>query len=294
MLKVNFLSNVQTQNFTGWLAGLINNTHLDFRYEDGVYRTLEEARSLYAWPPKTTDINTPLGRKSLIRGASLSANTDLLDLLSAGLRNSLIRGFDSETADWIQAILIWGGVYTKTKTGKGNAGWLDDYRLHGGLGDYLTRTVKILNDAENDDIGETISNLRSNAGLTKIYSLCCNNFVIYDSRVAASLSWLISKYFQSTKLVPEHLRFATMRANTSKKKGKERTADEAVFPYFAASGLPPSHVKHLRWNIRANWLLEDAVNKNNAGNNCSLLTIRDLEASLFVIGNNLHYSTKFN
>lgn len=181
-----------------------------------------------------------------------------------------------------------------TKTGKGNAGWLEDYRLHGGIGKYLSQSFVLLNEAEDDEIGRAIKNLRSNAGLTKIYALGCDNFVIYDSRVAAALSWLISKWSRSAKAVPEHLRFATMRANTSKKGGKQRTADETAFPYFAPTGTQSAHVKHLKWNIRANWLLEQAIsNSKIAKANNSICSIRDLEASLFVIGDNLQHAKKF-
>jgi len=295
MQKDVFIGNVDSQKFTSWLAEIIKeSTQLNFRYAEGIYQTLEEARNLYAWPAKRTDIPTPLGPKSITKGASLSENSDLLAMLSTGLQKSIVDGSDSEIADWVQAILVWGGVYTKTKTGKGNAGWLAEYRLRGGLGDHLRQTFSMLKKVQDDQVGETINNLRSNAGLTKIYALGCDNFVIYDSRVAAALSWLISKCIGSAEAVPEHLRFATMRANTSKKDGKQRTASEAVFPYFAASGHVSAHVKHLKWNIRANWLLEEATHKSEkTDDNDLIITIRDLEASLFVIGDNLQYAYKF-
>jgi hypothetical protein len=295
MHKDLFLRNVDTQNFVAWLCNLIDGSiPLDFKYANGSYRSLEETILLYAWPPKRTDIPTPLGQKTMIKNSSLSDNEELLSLLSVGLRNSVKSGSDSEISNWVQAILVWGGVYTMTKTGKGNAGWLEDYRLNGGIGKYLSQSFMLLNEAEDDEIGRTITNLRSNAGLTKIYALGCDNFVIYDSRVAAALSWLISKWSRSAKAVPEHLRFATMRANTSKKGGKQRTADETAFPYFAPTGTQSAHVKHLKWNIRANWLLEQAIsNSNIAKTSNSICSIRDLEASLFVIGDNLQNAKKF-
>lgn len=51
--------------------------------------------------------------------------------------------------------------------------------------------------------------LRFNSGMTKVYSLLCDNFVIYDSRVAAALGWAIVKYCQLHGLatVPELLCF---------------------------------------------------------------------------------------
>ena len=295
MHKEYFLRNVDTQSFIAWLCDLIDGSiTLDFKYANGSYRSLEEAMLLYAWPPKSTHISTPLGQKTIVRNSTLSDNEELLRLLSIGLRNSVKSGADTEISNWVQAILVWGGVYTMTRTGKGNTGWLEDYRVHGGIGQYLSHTFKLLNEAEDDEIGHAIQNLRSNAGLTKIYALGCDNFVIYDSRVAAALSWFISKWSRSAEAVPEHLRFATMRANTSKKSGKQRTAEKTVFPYFAPTGSKSSHVKHLKWNIRANWLLEQAItNSSIAKTSNSICTIRDLEASLFVIGDDLKYAEKF-
>ena len=45
--------------------------------------------------------------------------------------------------------------------------------------------------------------------MTKIYSLLVDDFIIYDTRVAAALGWAIVKYCREQKLeeLPEYLRF---------------------------------------------------------------------------------------
>ena len=35
---------------------------------------------------------------------------------------------------------------------------------------------------------------RFNAGITKVYSMVLENFIIYDSRVAAALGWLVAQF----------------------------------------------------------------------------------------------------
>jgi hypothetical protein len=37
-------------------------------------------------------------------------------------------------------------------------------------------------------------NLRLSSGMIKVYSLLCKDFIIYDSRVAAGLGWMVVKY----------------------------------------------------------------------------------------------------
>jgi hypothetical protein len=214
--------------------------------------------------------------------------------LSGGLRKSLSNTTDDELKDWVRAIFIWGGVYTLAGNGQGNAGWLQNYQHNSDLRDYLLNVIKVIDNLKDESDLATIHNLRSNAGLTKIYALSCQNFIIYDSRVAAALTWLVLKWKKQNldiKTIPEHLRFATMRANTAIGNIKVRSADPELFPYFAPTGPHRNHVKHLTWNIRANWLIGEALDrvrekeKIRDANN-----IRNFEASLFVIGKNLKFS----
>ena len=110
-----------------------------------------------------------------------------------GLRDCLAAPAIDEVllAQWIKAVLFWGGVYTRHRNGGGNAGWLDDRVQAEDLAVNLRAALAALTDASvYFDRGPT--DLRSNAGLTKVYSLVLDDFIIYDSRVAAALAWLVT------------------------------------------------------------------------------------------------------
>ena len=69
----------------------------------------------------------------------------------------------------------------------------------------------------NLDSPEFFSDLRFNAGMTKVYSLMCDNFIIYDSRVAAALGWLVMKYCRDRKLTAlEPTRFRISASSSGK------------------------------------------------------------------------------
>lgn len=294
MKKSLFVNDARTQDFSRWLGCVISGVKsINFQHALGEYEKLDDAYLSYAWPAKKTEINTPSGLRVIQKNSSIEVNENLLNELSCGLKKSLTDGSEADLASWVEAILRWGGVYTLTPGGKGNAGWLKDSKDRGVLRNYLITAFSLLGASEDDDVGIKIPNLRSNAGLTKIYSLGCEDFIIYDSRVAAALTWLLSKWLGSAELVPDHLRFAPMRANTSKKAGKLRTANEDVFHYFAPSGSQANHVKHLMWNIRANWLLEDALIQSNGGQTGGISSMRALEAALFVLGDDLSFAKRY-
>ncbi|MHB2080818.1 hypothetical protein [Pseudomonas asiatica] len=61
--------------------------------------------------------------------------------------------------------------------------------------------------------------LRFNAGMTKVYALICEDFLIYDSRVAAALGWLVVKYCEAHGIakVPDALCFPWAAAKEGEK-----------------------------------------------------------------------------
>lgn len=296
MKKNIFLCDGGTFSFSTWLSEIVCDSRpLNFRYGNCTYKYFSEAKNAYAWPPKRVNFETPNGYETLEKGSALAVNGLILEKLSAGLKASLEKKEEKEVATWVEGVLRWGGVFTRSN-GKGNVGWLDSYKDHGGLCAYLSGAVAIIDAATDDDDVAKIKNLRSNAGLTKIYSLLCNDFIIYDSRVAAALSWLVSKWSNETGFsIPDHLRFAAMRANTSKKEGKKRSADPKVFGYFSPSGNARNHLKHLRWNLRANWLLQSSIRLScQQPKKKGIVTLRELEATLFVIGDDLKDALAFS
>lgn len=307
MIKQDFLSLPETIDFSNWLADCIEGREIDFQYsETGSYFTLTDAFTSYHWPSRRFDFQTPAGNRSLAKNSSFYENRAILIELQYGLRKSMEEGQNRDLSDWVEAILRWGGVYTEKKTAiqdrlshapkeaKGNKGWLNERRANGDLYIYLKKCYEKLAESDHDDIGKEIPNLRSNAGLTKVYSLALDDFIIYDSRVAAALTWLVSLWSGSAEAVPEFLRFGAMKANTSRAGGKLRSANMQIFPYFQPSGSPQNHLKHLRWNIRANWILQLSLHKSLARKKSNQIsTLRELESSLFMMGDNLYWAKRF-
>jgi len=158
----------------------------------------------------------------------------------------------------------------------------------------IMASLSVLNNSSSDDMHHNLRDLRSNAGLTKVYSLALKDFIIYDSRVAAALAWLVNSWCSNKQqLPPEHLRFACMKANAKDPLSKPRSPNTDIFPYFTASGKIENHLKHATWNLRANWVLRESLdlvikgqkNKSHA----AFQSVRDVEAALFMIGDNLRF-----
>ena len=166
-----FSGHIQTQQFIAWLSARIDGSaRLDFKHADGNFATLSDARDAYQWPPKRKTVPTPIGDLELEANASLTANQRVLDRLGQGLRDCLAVPAIDEVllAQWIKAVLVWGGV-TRHRNGGGNAGWLDARVQAEDLAVNLRAALATLtDDSVHFDRGP--ADLRSNAGLTKVYS----------------------------------------------------------------------------------------------------------------------------
>ena len=167
-----FSGHIQTQQFITWLSTRIDGSaRLDFKHVDGNFATLSDARDAYQWPPKRKTVPTPTGALELEANASLAANQRVLDRLGQGCAIVLPRPQSTRCCwlQWIKVVLFWGGVYTRHRNGGGNAGWLDDRVQAEDLAVNLRAALAALTDASvYFDRGPT--DLRSNAGLTKVYS----------------------------------------------------------------------------------------------------------------------------
>lgn len=286
MTKTEFLTLESTKNFVSWLAEILDGKQpLIFCHKRGTDESLRAALSRYAWPNKRVDITTPNGMLSINAWSDFETNEAVLNALANGINACLSQSVpdNEELAGWVRAIMVWGGVFTrsgKNKT-KGNAGWLDEETPN--LVAYMFNALAALKG--DDEISHRLmKNLRSNAGTTKVYSLALPNFVIYDSRVAAALAWLVHRWtIERKEVVPEHLRFACMKANASKTVLKRRSPDENLYKYFAPTGHVRNHHKHALWNLRANWIVQAAISQAQANDWSS----RKVEAALFMMGEEL-------
>lgn len=291
-----FKAHPQTQQFVAWLSRRIDGTEaVDFQHG---YQTLGDARDAYAWPRGRSTIPTPDGDLVLAPKSNLAANSAVLQALSNGLRASLANSnIEQDTlADWVEAVLRWGGVYLRQRGG-GNAGWLDARRAAGDLRETLKVALEAFTSGSiHTDEGPI--NLRSNAGLTKVYSLALDDFIIYDSRVAGALAWMVMSCWRPvTGDIPHHLRFICMPAkegpNVAPAERKARSPDGLIFSSLQGSGMQ-IHRRHAMWNLRANYVLTAALEQaqQRCGNiaPAGFRTVRDVEAALFVMGYDLRHA----
>lgn len=203
MKKAEYLAHIDVENFTAWLSERVNGKQpIDFNNQRGInYKYIHDALHLYAWPDKTK-YKIPLvhiGYLPLRKDAGLYQNKLILDEIQNGLKNAKC---DTELAEWASSTMHWGGVTA------GNNNWLEENKT--GL---LNRTREIVNFVSNNDdnvdawlatanhqikFKKQNKSLRFNAGWTKVISLLCDGFIIYDSRVAGALAWLVKEWSSST------------------------------------------------------------------------------------------------
>ena len=210
-----------------------------------------------------------------------SANMVALNHLRNNLVSALNSQTDSDTAmrDSAIDVMTWGGVRP------GNVMWLTNH--HTGLRDIVATMREAIKEEDTEAIPN--GNLRFNSGMTKVYSLICKDFIIYDSRVAAALGWAVTKFCQGenrTK-VPKELAFpwAPAKESTGQQNTKRRnpSINQLSFPRLS-SGRP-----HAIWNLKASWLLKDTLERAapNEAFKGAADPLRALEAALFMIGYDL-------
>jgi hypothetical protein len=284
MNRQTYLARPHVSQFTDWLAAELDSEsrfaheYVDRRSgEQWSCTSLFDAFTRYRWNhPGNSRLAFNPGNCSMSNGLALAA-------LRKDLEN--IKGNDRRAVDASLDVMSWGGVSAC------NASWLKANK--DGLADLL-KTVQTSMDA-GDELAPVLRSkqLRFNSGMTKVYSLLCKNFVIYDSRVAAALGWLVVKYCQSQGLlkVPEALCFPWAAA---------KEAPNATAPKCRNPGIGNLHFKGLRsgahhalWNLRANWVLS-AVLAHPAAKTSPFHSVasphdpmRALEAALFMIGYDL-------
>ncbi|MEJ8857749.1 hypothetical protein WKW79_24470 [Variovorax robiniae] len=281
----------QAEDFVDWLAKVLHDHEIGFRHQrdlagaphgSGIYRTLHDALLAYAWPAKATQFEVPeVGSVRLEGKASFERNHQELARLQQGLRAAMADA-EGDPFDWVAAILTWGGVYTK----KGNRGWVEANRS--GLRAAIEDTARALRQDSDDFSG--MPDLRFNSGFTKVYALLLDDFIIYDSRVAAALAWLVCKWERDTGAkASELLRFGCLPANqgnlarTNPATIKIRRPDPILFRQILRAD------EHAQWNVRANWLLHAAFEKRDR-EACAFQSPREIEAALFMMGADLRHA----
>jgi hypothetical protein len=283
MNRIQYLNNADVSDFVDWLSENLGNQDLTHQYTlpGGTlvqFTGLVDALHKYDWPFGFVD---PSDLRHA--GNTYNENYSALHVLRSGLNSALAAGNDLDATAWAIAVMNWGGVRN------GNVTWLNSNLR--GLASEISSVKNILS-ANDDDMARLGSIRRFNAGMTKVYSLTLEQFVIYDSRVAAALAWLVIKWCQNTKrAVPDNLRFACMPAkegkNPSRRKVRNPSCGTYLFPW-----MNNRSVRHAHWNLRANWVLAETLSR--AGTNTDFHKtqepLRALEAALFMWGYDLSMS----
>lgn len=293
--KKQFLDSDHVQGFIEFLKQYVSGTEtFEHRYKDRRSGKTLEFNSIYDAFEK---YSYPMGRKFREAGRkdhkSYATNARVLKRLQKQIREA----FEQKNAEGLLAssieILEWGGV-AGAKEGdskkSGNRLWLHKNHPHGeGLAEAYkeAQTVFLSDEPCLDDVR------RSNAGFTKIYSLLFENFIIYDSRVAAALGLFVVRYCtnKSLKSIPPELDFGWMPAKEAAKASspKLRNADAGPYEFSKAS----SERLHASANIRANWIFEKVLptNAKPSGKRFAGLPkgerMRALESAFFMIGYDL-------
>ncbi|MEM5450760.1 hypothetical protein AB3X91_07595 [Paraburkholderia sp. BR14263] len=244
-------------------------------------RSLFDAYVQYAWP------HDEIARLGVLEGSTFTSNAKVL----AALRSDLLAALDSTRSDrdaLVAAIdvMIWGGVR------RGNVNWL--LQNEPGLAALINATRLAFEAGDTAHSTLTSRALRFNAGMTKVYSLVCSDFIIYDSRVAAALGWAVVKYcrIHGISTVPDGLRFpwAPGYEAANARAPKQRNPSEGGWNFPRLQSGP----MHAEWNMRANWILTEVLRREGAPHSGFRAIadegtrLRALESALFMIGYDLN------
>lgn len=270
--------------FIDWLAGhLDSDTLITHEYVDrrsGVRwscNSLYGAFTSYCWNhPGNTRLAFNPGVSAASNEMALSALR--ADLIAAGSSDALI-------LQGALDVMAWGGVTSR------NNEWLKANKT--GLAKMISDVATALVDNDPDAPILRNQSLRFNSGMTKIYSLLCPDFIIYDSRVAAALGLLVVKYCNVKCLtkVPPALNFPWAGAKESTTALAPKRRNPSIGSLQFKRLRSGSH--HARWNMHASYVLSQVAKHPLCSESpfrvgkTTQQTLRSIEQALFSIGYDL-------
>jgi len=270
-----FLERPEVKELLHTIASLWNDG-LDFHNGTDRYSSIKSAFNEYKWKYSITNEQLPSEIPS--SGITFEDSSKALSAMQEKLRTSFAEDDPTGVKDNCRIILKWGGVLGSPS--RGNLKYLNNPTLAGNQPVTIIELLKIAGGVWKTAIGELHPvPFRSNAGFTKIYSLAFDDFVIYDSRVAAALTYIIVNTFPGKIPVSMKLFMPPLRQDKSYDISK-RNPDPAFF-----KSVNNNDSKHFYSNVKASWLLSgalDLIQQKEAD-----VTLRKLEAALFMIGYDL-------
>ncbi|MGO4325922.1 hypothetical protein AB4Z48_13810 [Cupriavidus sp. 2TAF22] len=271
------------QSFVAWMGRHLDTDMFRHEYTDRQSGRHWQCDSLYDAFAKYKWSHPAIARLGVDAGRTFQSNLAAREALRQDLTESLGTPADDAGVCLAAAdVMKWGGV-----TG-GNVQWLN--MNEAGLAQLIIDVRNALNRGDMRHPLLTARELRFNAGMTKVYSLVCDELVIYDSRVAAALGWAVTKFCQAEgkSAVPAGLGFPWAPAKEAVKESnpKRRNPSEGslAFPRLKSGPL------HAEWNLRASRLLAAVLDHSGAKVSQFMRLgarrnqLQALEAALFMIG----------
>lgn len=282
MYKKDFLNSDSVRNFIDWIThrldkpdSFIHTYNMKKPAKSWGCTSLFSAYENYCWAFIYKD---PLSGKK-ITGSSFNDSLESLTKLSEGLRKSIVDSNNETCRNYCLSILDWGGVLPKNdkrinELGEGICSYLESIK---------NRFVSTLSSEEYYN-----NQIIMNSGFTKIYSLCIDDFIIYDGRVGAALGLLTRKFCEDNSLnaVPIELSFAWGKGKENTYKSSRENKRNPGNEKYKFPELMNNPKRHTENNIRANWLLSEIVNNTDSKFKRldAAVRMRALEAALFMIG----------
>lgn len=280
MRKEEYLHNRTVQDFINWLATHLISERFSHSYtirknkKDWTCSSIYDAYKNYEWG------FSAVPDFGFSAGYSFLENTTALTCLQEALQDALSKKDDTLALNATKAVMTWGGVRN------GNVRWLEAHKE--GLASMLCTVRDSFNQ---QNLNAIPKDLRFNAGMTKVYSLICDELIIYDSRVAAALGWIVNEFCLEKGLekIPAVLAFpfAPAKESSTAKNPKNRNPNTHNLGFKQLR----SGVFHAKWNAKASWLLSGVLQRAGESNPFKDLSstkqLRAFESALFMIGYDL-------
>jgi len=276
--------------FIDYLSGVISGVEKFEHYYTGrsqvstlkkPIKSLADALKEYKWP--TGD--NPIG--------DFEENDFILSSISNDLRSAYKEGDETSLLSAIDECLLWGDGYKKANLYKSNLEILKGQVVSRGLTykDYLALANSILECTDKSpSFGEFNRNngpFAMTAGITKVYALLNDDFIIYDSRVAAALGLFVTLYLEKIgrDSIDPLISFRWLGAKSGKSgnpanRNPSKPENNYIFDKIN------THSQHAEWNVKANWVLAAALERSGGkfAGYTGQKALRAVEAALFMIG----------
>jgi hypothetical protein len=235
---------------------------------DVVIEKIEDAFDIYFW-----------------NGSDFISNHKILSEISSELRLAFgaKEGGADKLISAIERCMHWG-LGVNSRSSQINISWAKINKES--ILRLVSDAVKIIN-SESPDTSRFNIDLRMNAGYTKVYSLICDECIIYDGRVGAALGLLVRKFYEARSQAPREIphelcfRWGKARGKEAMDGGRNRNPSNKLFVF---KPLRNDGAIHTEWNIKANWILSAAIKKSGASWCSGEDGLRRVESALFMIG----------